>query len=293
MNTSIGIIIPTHNRKNELIRLIDQLQQQRNLTDIIIKIILVVDGSNDGTLELLNIKHPELITIQGDGNWWFTKSVNEGLKHALYLDVTHCLILNDDVQIESNYIENLLAAIDKTGNNAIIGSISLNNKKPQRILFSGVKKIIPYSFKYLNLFDYQSVYDCNIHQGVYETELLIGRGSLIPAQILHEIGIWDERLPQYGSDEEFTLKAKKKGYKLYINLNAVLFVDVKLTSSFSSKSNPKLGNYIKGFFNKYSANYMFKNIYLFWKYSQKLYFPLFIVFLIFGLFKSYYKHKKI
>ena len=72
----LSIVIPTFNRKQPLSILLNQFKGQK-ITGIEYKIVVVVDGSTDGTLEMLSSEFPEVFVVKGSGNWWFTKSMNE------------------------------------------------------------------------------------------------------------------------------------------------------------------------------------------------------------------------
>jgi GT2 family glycosyltransferase len=78
----IGAIIPTFNRAASLKTILACLKQQ---TLSVIPIV-VVDGSTDGTLEMLAADFPSAIVVRGDGNWWYTRSINEGIKKARQLN---------------------------------------------------------------------------------------------------------------------------------------------------------------------------------------------------------------
>ena len=71
----IAAIIPTFNRKDYLKVLLSQLQNQ-NKERFTLEIIVVVDGSTDGTLEMLENEFPEVHIVKGTGDWWYTKSMN-------------------------------------------------------------------------------------------------------------------------------------------------------------------------------------------------------------------------
>ena len=77
----LSVIIPTYNRKNYLSSLLAQLKKQV-LSNVEMSIIAVVDGSTDGTPEMLGSKFPEVSIVHGNGQWWWTKSINEGCKFA-------------------------------------------------------------------------------------------------------------------------------------------------------------------------------------------------------------------
>jgi len=62
----ISIVIPTYNRRLELCKLLSQLNQQI-YSELQIHIIVVVDGSTDGTTEMLISDFPSVIIELGIG----------------------------------------------------------------------------------------------------------------------------------------------------------------------------------------------------------------------------------
>ena len=142
----IVIIIPTFNRKNCLEILLHQLKNQID-DKLAIEIIVVVDGSTDGTEEMLEKGFPDAFIVIGTGNWWYTKSMNEGFKYARKLKPDYVLTLNDDIEIEHNYIKTLIDDFYKINEDCILGSISLTHEKPQLITGVGNRKIIKWRFK--------------------------------------------------------------------------------------------------------------------------------------------------
>lgn len=137
----LGVVISTFNRKSYLKGILKQLLSQERLANLQLFPVIVVDGSNDGTYEMLATEFPQIDVVKGNGNWWWTKCINEGIKflfenhHPEYI-----LLLNDDSIIQSDYIKNVMQATRVAGENAIIGSISVTDTLPFKVSFSGVKK---------------------------------------------------------------------------------------------------------------------------------------------------------
>lgn len=269
----IAAIIPTFNRKEYLKILLSQLQNQ-NREDFTIEIIVVVDGSNDGTYEMLNNYFPEVHIVKGTGDWWYTKSMNEGFKYAEKFKPDYVLILNDDVEIGENYIQQLLNGINKLEKNSIIGSICFTLKKPCRVTSSGVRKISRLSGRSITYYKFGDEVDPDKLSGMYLSEVLPGRGTLIPTKVLKELNYFDEYFKQYLSDFDFCLRAKEKGYKIYISWNAKVFSHVDKTSYSSSYKRFSLSNYLSSFVDVYSRNHILQRIIYFWRHRTKVFLPL-------------------
>jgi hypothetical protein len=68
-----------------------------------------------------------------------------------------------------------------------------------------------------------------------ETRLLTGCGTLVPAGCYREVGLYDARMcPQYHADAEFTLRAARRGWRLLVDLHAVVHNDVPNTCGVKS-----------------------------------------------------------
>ena len=96
-------------------------------TEVIPIIFVVVDGSSDGTYEMLNEEFSHVIIIKGNGNWWYTKSINKGIKETINYKCDYVLTLNDDIIFNSNYLEKLIEDQHKCGPESVMGSLSFYN----------------------------------------------------------------------------------------------------------------------------------------------------------------------
>src|SRR3954447_12060362 len=117
----IFVVIPVFNRKVLLSNCLDSLRSQTNQN---FKVIVVDDGSTDGTSDMLKEHFPEVTVLKGDGNLWWTGSMNVGVRHALALckENDYIMALNDDLVVAPDYIDNyyrLAAAHPDT----LIGSV--------------------------------------------------------------------------------------------------------------------------------------------------------------------------
>ena len=263
----IGVVIPTFNRKKHLQALLGSLRNQRLEDGIELAVIVVVDGSTDGTIEMLQSDFPEVYQVHGTGNWWFTRSLNEGCRKACTLNVNYILTLNDDCVLQRDVVMQLVSAYHENPRCGAVGAITVIKTTKYRITFSGAKEFRKWRAKLVPYLDNRKEYD-DIAQftGTYPSYSLMTRGLLFSIKKGKEIGFFDDKnFPQYGSDDDFTLRLIKKGHPCYVSWDAKIFDDPLLTSVGSAITKPALGNFMKSFFNIYSVNSLKKT----WTFQKK------------------------
>ena len=219
----IYITIPVHNRKELLKECLISLEKQTNKN---FKIIVTDDGSTDGTSEMLKDRFPEVITIQGDGNLWWTGAINKAVEHAMLLseENDYLLILNDDLIVPEDYIENFykLAAKHK---DTLIGSVVTDINQPDKIHSGGIK-INWLTAKVRGINHDKSL--SSFSKGYYtEVSYLTGRGVLIPRKVFKTLGLYNSDHYKQCGDTELPCRAKKAGYKLIVSYDVAVFSHVK------------------------------------------------------------------
>lgn len=258
------IIIPVHNRKEFTRRCLLSLRQQ---TYKDFKIIVVDDGSTDGTGEMLAVEFPEVHVIKGDGNLWWTGAINLGVKYVLKIadDYDYILLFNNDTEVEKNYLLKMSKLV-KLEQNIIIGSVEVEEDSENIIKSGGVIiKIFRGKMCVLNKNKELKDFDNKHYEYV---DVLTGRGTLYPIIIFKKIGLFDSlHFPHYG-DFDLPLRARKQGYKLIVFYNLIVksFKETKIQNNIQKKNIYNLQDFWPYFFDKHSnANiisrwYLSKNI---------------------------------
>jgi len=286
----IFIIIPTYNRKNYLNKLLTQLENQQGLKNIEIHIVVVVDGSTDGTIEMLKKEFSRVGIVLGNGNWWFTKSLNEGIKYAKRFKPDFILTMNDDTEVNADYLTKLIHCYRAIGKECILGSISVTKNKPHRVVFSGTR-IIKWRLKSINYYEPFTVIDLNLLNGFSYSDELPTRGLLIPFSVMEKLKYFDEKFPQYGSDYDFVFRAKKLGINSYICYGAVIYQYEKLTGRGSPILKENIWVYTKQLFNKYSPIYLIKDLRILFRHYKTFFLPITLLKFFIAIYYPFFKYR--
>jgi hypothetical protein len=61
-------------------------------------------------------------------------------------------------------------------------------------------------------------------------DVLPGRGTLVPLEVFRRIGTFNRRrLPHYGADYEFSIRARRAGFKLAVSHRATVYAKLRIT----------------------------------------------------------------
>jgi GT2 family glycosyltransferase len=201
MKTPIYILIPVHNRKSITLSCLERLQQQGALDRY--HIVVIDDGSTDGTAEAIAQQYPDVNILSGNGNLWWTGAIVMGMKFAMNQGAKYFIWLNDDTLPEEGAIERLITACihnprtiasaqcyeDDTFQQGSFGGHRVNQRK----LYTECKT---------TALGQQQVYD-GLH----------GNLVCIPRSVVERLGYPNHRwMPHGWADLIYTFEAKKIGF---------------------------------------------------------------------------------
>lgn len=227
----IGILIPVFNKLELTKKCIESLLPlilAKNLKNTTSYLVVIDDGSQDGTGEWIEQNCPEVILLKGDGNLWWSGGINMGVKYAIERDDTdYVLLWNNDILPESTYFTELDKVINEVSENEILGSKIYTLNPPDQVWAFGAVFNPRNGDKYMIGFEQA---DGEEFESVREVDWLPGMGTLVPVSTIEKIGYWDqENFPQYHGDSDFTYRAKINGYKILVYPQLKLWNDSQNT----------------------------------------------------------------
>ena len=76
-----SVVIPSYNEMANLQKgVLDKVAHFLAKQKYSYEVIIVDDGSTDGTSKFIKSNYPEINIIKGPGDWWWTKSMNSLIK---------------------------------------------------------------------------------------------------------------------------------------------------------------------------------------------------------------------
>ena len=212
------VIIPHYNKLALLKECIDYLNCQ-NYDDF--DVIIVDNGSTDGSIDYisnLTNENKRFHKILFNENMGFAYAVNKGIKYSIENDYTYSILLNNDAYVKSDFVENIVNAIESRKNAFAISSLMLSYKNPDTIdSFGDYYTILGWP--------YQGHVALNVDSIEADEEVFsaCGGASIYKNSILKKIGLFDEKFFAYLEDIDISYRAKIHGYSVFTCKDAVCY----------------------------------------------------------------------
>lgn len=183
--------------------------------------ILVVDnGSSDGSQEMIRIKFPQARLIENKDNLGFARANNQALRKS---KGKYGLLLNSDTLVREGTLEMMVSFMEANSRVGICGCRLLNEDgsvQPSCGSFPGLFTIFLHMTKlnYLypgNRFSRRFM-EADLEEGeAEEMDWVTGACLLVRHQAREEIGLLDERFFMYCEDLDWCHRMKGTGWKIY------------------------------------------------------------------------------
>ncbi len=230
------------------------------------RIVIVENGSTDGSEDFLRRHFPEEEIIQSGDNLGFAGGNNVGIRRAMEHGADYVWLLNNDAVADTEALRMLVEAMEGDTAAGIAGSKVYYLDDPRRIWFAGgmwEKGRLRLRHLGANKLD-EGGFD-----EVREMGSVSGCSMMVRSAVVRDIGLMEEGYFLYWEDVEWCARAQEKGYK-------VLFVP---GSRIWHKASSSVG---KSSFSQYY--YSTRNGFFFLRKYDPLLLPVFAVYnLLFGL----------
>ncbi|WP_258083289.1 glycosyltransferase family 2 protein [Thermococcus thermotolerans] len=213
LSNNASVIIVTYNHKKYMKACLTSVLDNNPL-----EVIVVDNGSTDGTVEFIEKEFPQVKIIKSPRNLGYGGGNNLGVKHARG---EYVAILNPDTKVEKNWLEELLKPL----------------KREEKLITT--PKILTYEGSKINTCGNMDHFTgLTFTRGLNESpekfdkfEYLSGLSGACFAMRRKdylELGGFDENFFAYNEDAEFSWRAHAKGFKILYVPTSIVYHDYEL-----------------------------------------------------------------
>lgn len=220
----VVIVVVNWNGKHHLKECLDSLL---SITYPIYKVVVVDNGSNDGSCEFLKSHYINIHLIRNEKNLGFAQGNNCGIQFALSLGADYIVLLNNDTCVEPDFLNHLVQRGEEDREIGVLGGKVLMYSNPRIINSTGVN---------LNQLAYGWDRDfgeevLKINRGGGEVLAVTGCLMVIKKKVFEEIGLLDPKFFAYYEDIDFCIRVWK-----YTNFKVVYVPESVVYHKFSASS---------------------------------------------------------
>tara|TARA_B100000524_G_scaffold96852_1_gene46039 strand:+ start:4344 stop:6299 length:1956 start_codon:yes stop_codon:yes gene_type:complete len=185
------------------------------------EIFVVDNNSNDGSVQMVQAKFPEVKLIENKDNKGFSSANNQAIKQA---KGKYILLLNPDTVVEELTFKKIT---DFMKNTPSCGGLGVRMVDGKGDFLPESKRGLPTpKVAFYKIFGLSALFPKSKEFGAYhlgylnedetnEIDILSGAFLCVSAEAIEKIGLLDETFFMYGEDIDFSYRITKGGYKNY------------------------------------------------------------------------------
>jgi GT2 family glycosyltransferase len=203
-----------------------------------VSVIVVDNGSTDGTAAAVRDAHPSVRVIENRENLGFAEGNNVGIRHALKEGADCILLLNNDTTLAEDTLSVLVEELSRHPDAAAVSPLIYFYSPPDLIWYAGAT-FDPSKGRSGRVTQYgeRGVVD----RTTRTTDRVTGAAMIVPSDVFREVGLLDSRLFLHFEDVEWSLRARAAGYSIYFAPRAELWH--KVSAATGGEHSPVISYY--------------------------------------------------
>ena len=170
-------------------------------------ILLVDNGSDDGSVEAVQSSHPEVAILALPENLGFAGGANAGIQWAYRAGAAWTLLVNNDTLAEPDLLAKLLGAAESEPSiGAAVPTVTYYDRPDVVWPSAGYRRR-------LTLAGNDTTANPPSDQP-YDVEWAVGCCMLVRSDLWEDVGLFDERFRMYYEDHDLCLRARSAGWRI-------------------------------------------------------------------------------
>lgn len=226
LNGRVSVVIPNWNGRKWLGPCLQSLRRQsyRNF-----KIIVVDNGSVDGSVSFLQTEFPEVQIVTLPVNVGFAAGMNAGIRVA---QGTYIAALNNDTEVDADWLANMVAVMDAQPEFSVFACKIMDFTR--RDIFDSLGD--GYSRSGLSFKLAARCRDDGSFTEPFEVFGACAAACIYRKSMLDEVGLYDEDFFAYMEDVDLCIRARLAGYRCLAIPSAVVYHVGSATSGGSASA---------------------------------------------------------
>ena len=221
---SVCAIVLNYNGKDVTLETLDSLSQ---LDYPAIEIVVVDNGSSDGSEEAVREAYPEVVQLKKEVNEGVAAGMNVGIAWAIDEGFDYLLILNNDIEVRPDMVRRLVEELGSRPDFACAGPKCYYFWDRDRLWSAGG------SLAYREAITRErgmGEFDRGQYDRTEEVGYINGCAILIPRAVIQKVGPMDPAYIVGVEDADWCARARKLGYRCLYVADAVLWHMVSHTT---------------------------------------------------------------
>jgi|SRR5581483_5521138 len=184
------------------------------------EIVLVDNGSGDGSAERLASEFPEVRLITNEKNLGFPAGNNVAIRDAMARNPDYFLLLNNDTLVAPDFLSKLVEVAESDEEIGVVNPKILYFEPNDRIWFAGGFYKPWWSTGRVRG---QNRRDIGKYNETREISFITGCACLIKAEVVRQIGLLDEVFFLGFEDLDWTVRAMRAGFRAFYVGSSVIW----------------------------------------------------------------------
>lgn len=209
------------------------LASLRDVVDDDVSVLVVDNGSTDDSVAAIRAAHPDVELIETGANLGYAGGNNVGIRHAVAAGAEFVLVLNNDTTCAPDVVTRLLEAASRHPRAGMFCPRILYMHEPERVWFDGARwKSDALTFGFPGKDRLESELPADDH----ETDYACGAALFVRAEVVRQVGAFDERFFLVWEESDWCYRARKAGWSSMVVPAAKVWH--KVGASFGSEASP-------------------------------------------------------
>lgn len=193
---------------------VDCIESLRALAYPNYKILLVDNGSTDGSVPYIRARYPDLEVVENADNLGYAEGNNVGMRRAMENEASYILLLNNDTVVDPDFLGVLIKAAEADPR------IGFAGPKVYFYDFMGRKDVISFAGGLLDMRKGKPIHigekqvDGGQHDRQRDVDYVEGSCMLVRADVIKKIGMLDPAYFAYWEEMDWCVRGARAGYRM-------------------------------------------------------------------------------